>query len=193
MLTAILRHHGIPARARCGFAGYFIPNHYEDHWVCEYWDAARCRWVLVDAQLDELQCGKLSVRFDPTDVPRDQFLVGGRAWQLCRRGQADPEIFGIFDMHGLWCVRGNLVRDVASLNKMELLPWDSWGIIEAREADLSAEDLALLDRVAELTYGDMPEFDEVRLLYERDDACMYRRPYTAKRRREFRRLTLDRR
>jgi len=58
MLTAILRHQGIPARARCGFARYFIPNHYEDHWVCEYWNAARKRWVLVDAQLDELQCDK---------------------------------------------------------------------------------------------------------------------------------------
>ncbi len=169
MLTAFLRHKGIPARARCGFARYFIPNHYEDHWVCEYWSAAQKRWVLVDAQLDEFQCNKLSIQFSPLDVPRDQFIVGGKAWQLCRSEQADPEAFGIFDMHGLWFVRGNLVRDVASLNKMEPLPWDGWGIIEARDETLSADDLALLDQVAELTSGDVPEFDRVRWLYENDD------------------------
>ena len=30
MLCAILRHQGVPARARCGFGTYFIPGHYED-------------------------------------------------------------------------------------------------------------------------------------------------------------------
>src|SRR6516165_7569409 len=31
---------------------------FEDHWVCEYWNGAEERWVLVDAQLDELQQAK---------------------------------------------------------------------------------------------------------------------------------------
>jgi Transglutaminase-like superfamily len=169
MLTAILRYQGVPARARCGFGRYFGPNHYEDHWVCEYWNPSQTRWVLVDAQLDALQRDKLQIEFNPLDVPRDQFIVGGKAWQLCRQGQADPETFGIFDMQGLWFVRGNLLRDVASLNKIELLPWDSWGMIEARDKDLSADDLALLDQVAELTASDVPEFDRLRLSYENDD------------------------
>lgn len=169
MLTAILRFKGIPARARCGFGRYFLPNHYEDHWVCEYWNTEQKRWVLVDAQLDELQCRKLSIQFNPSDVPRDQFLFGGKAWQLCRAGQADPETFGISDMHGLWFVRGNLVRDLASLNKVELLPWDSWGIIERRDEDLSADDLTLLDQMAELSGAAVPEFDSLRLLYESDN------------------------
>jgi hypothetical protein len=71
-------------------------------------------------------------------------------------------------MHGLWFVRGDFVRDVAALNKMELLPWDSWGIIETKDNDLSADDLAFLDRVAELTQGDVPQFDAVRAVYESD-------------------------
>ncbi|MDI7277620.1 MAG: transglutaminase-like domain-containing protein [Anaerolineae bacterium] len=169
MLAALLREQGVPARARCGFGRYFLPNHYEDHWIAEYWNAAQERWVLVDPQLDEFQRQKLSLAFDPLDVPRDQFVVGGEAWRLCRSGQADPETFGIFDMHGLWFVRGNLVRDLASLNKVELLPWDAWGIIDARDEDLSADDLALLDQVAELTSGDVPGFNRVRQLYETDD------------------------
>ena len=168
MLAAILRHQGTPARARCGFGVYFMPNHYEDHWVCEYWDAAQARWILVDAQLDEFQCDALGVAFDPLDVPRDQFVVGGNAWQLCRSGMANPDTFGIFDMHGLWFVRGNFVRDVAALNKMELLPWDAWGIIEAQDDELTASDLNFLDDLADLTAGDVPEFATVRELYESD-------------------------
>lgn len=39
LLWAMLPHQGVPARTRCGFARYFLPNHYEDHWVCEYWQA----------------------------------------------------------------------------------------------------------------------------------------------------------
>ncbi len=169
MLASILQHQGVPARARCGFGRYFTPGHYEDHWVCEYWNADARRWVLVDAQLDELQRDVLAMEFDPADVPRDEFLPGGEAWRLCRAGQADPDKFGIFDMHGLWFVRGNLVRDVASLNKTELLPWDCWGLADTAEASLLASDFALLDDVAELTRGDVPEWERVRELYEGDD------------------------
>ncbi len=156
------------ARARCGFATYFLPDHYEDHWVCEVWRSVQARWVLVDAQLDALQCAALKPDFDPLDVPRDRFIVGGRAWQLCRRGTADPESFGIFNMHGLWFVRGNLVRDVATLNKVELLPWDSWGIIERSDEALSPDDLTFLDNLATLTAGDAPEFETVHALYTND-------------------------
>jgi hypothetical protein len=168
MLASILRQQGVPARARCGFGAYFMPNHYEDHWVCEYWNADRGCWVLVDAQLDALQCDVMHIPFDPLDVPRDQFIVGGKAWQMCRTGQANPDHFGIFDMHGLGFVRGDFVRDVASLNKVELLPWDCWGIIEIPDEQLSPGDLAFLDRLAELTCGDVPDFETVRALYESD-------------------------
>lgn len=169
MLTSILRSHGIPARARCGFARYFAPDFYVDHWVCEVWSAAEQRWILVDAQLDELQAAKLSLTFDPLDVPRDQFITGGKAWQMCRNGDADPDTFGIHDMHGMWFVRGDLVRDIAALNKVELLPWDSWGIIERTDEELTSDDLAQLDRVAQLAAGDVPDLDAVRRLYEDDD------------------------
>jgi len=169
MLTAMLRYQGRPARSRCGFGRYFLPDHYEDHWVAEYWDAEDARWRLVDAQLDAFQRAELKIAFDPPDVPRDQFIVGGQAWKLCRSGQADPDQFGIFDMHGLWFVRGDFLRDVASLNKMELLPWDGWGLADAPDEVLSAADYTLLDQVAELTCGDVPDFDALRALYVADD------------------------
>jgi hypothetical protein len=167
LLVSMLRHQGIPARARCGFGAYFLPDHFEDHWVVEYWNTEQNRWVFVDAQLDELQQDTLKINFDVLDVPRDQFIVGGKAWQMCRSGEQDPNKFGIFDMQGLGFVRGNLVRDVASLNKMELLPWDCWGVILKEKLDDPA-DLAALDEIAALTANDVPEFETVRIRYESD-------------------------
>lgn len=168
LLCAMLRYRQVPARARCGFGAYFTPGMYEDHWVCEYWNGDEGRWVMVDAQLDALQREVLEIPFDPCDVPRDQFLVGGKAWRMCRAGEADPDHFGIFDMHGLWFIRGDLVRDLLALNKVEILPWDGWGLIAKEEQSLSAGDFALLDRVAELTLVDAPPFAEVRAIYEGD-------------------------
>ena len=164
LLAAMLRQRGCPARARCGFATYFLPDHYEDHWVTEYWNRGQNRWVLVDAQLDKFQAETLGIDFDPLDVPRDRLLVAGQAWQMCRSGAADPEKFGIFDMHGLDFVRGNLVRDLAALNKVELLPWDCWGIILDEQID-SPDGLSLLDRVASLTTGAELDLDAVRSTY----------------------------
>ena len=168
ILASMLQSKGIPARPRCGFATYFDPSLYIDHWVCEYWNAAEQRWIFVDAQLDEVQQNILKTTFNTLDVPRDQFLVGGAAWKMCRGGQANPDHFGIFDMHGMDFVKGDFLRDVAALNKMELLPWDCWGIILTEYETLPPDDLSMLDRLANLTAKDVPEFDTVRKIYESD-------------------------
>jgi hypothetical protein len=167
-LASLLQSKGIPARPRCGFATYFQPNDYGDHWVCEYWNEAEGRWVLVDAQLDELQKNALQIPFNTLDVPRDQFIVGGAAWRMCRSGQADPEKFGIFDLRGIDFVKGDLIRDVAALNKVELLPWDCWGMILMDYATLPPDDRSILDRLADLTYADVSDFAVVQQLYESD-------------------------
>lgn len=151
LLCALLRARGVPARARCGFGAYFEPSRFVDHWVCEVWDEARAAWHLVDAQLDARQRQALRIPFDPIDVPRTQFLVAGDAWQRCRSGRADPQRFGILDLAGLWFVRGNLVREAAARAKRELLPWDGWGLMVEGGRESDGAELALLDRVAELT------------------------------------------
>ena len=168
LLCAMLRQVGIPARARCGFGRYFEPNFFGDHWVCEYWHEVEKRWVMVDAQLDAFQCDALNIPFNPMDVPRDQFIVGGKAWQWCRSGQEDPDKFGIFDMHGLWFVRGDFVRDVAALNKEPLLPWDCWGLIDRRDDAISLTEYKLLDAVAPMTFDDV-DYQAIRTIYEEKD------------------------
>jgi len=152
LMVAMLRAHGTPARARCGFGGYFTAGRFEDHWVCEYWNGAR--WALVDAQIDERQKEMFGIGFDVTDVPRDRFLIAGDAWAACRRGEADPSVFGLTMVNeaGDWWIASNLVRDAAALDNLELLPWDDWGTAMPGPDDKIDEELAgLFDRLAALT------------------------------------------
>jgi hypothetical protein len=160
--VAMLRKQGVPARARCGFGAYFQEGLFLDHWVSEYWNEGQRRWVLVDAQLDQRQRELFKIGFDPLDVPRDQFLVAGQAWQLCRAGKAQADAFCILDMRGLWLIAGNVIRDVAALNNHEMLPWDVWG---AMARDDSGLDLAFIDRLAALTREPDVNLDELRSAY----------------------------
>ena len=103
------------------------------------------------------------IPFDPLDVPRDRFVVAGNAWRLCRRGKADPQAFGILDMHGLWFIAGNVIRDIAALNNHEMLPWDVWGAMARTDAEL---DLPLFDHLAELSHVPDEHAGELSAAYE---------------------------
>ncbi|KPK68399.1 hypothetical protein AMJ87_11980 [candidate division WOR_3 bacterium SM23_60] len=165
-LCSMLRHKGIPARARCGFARYFTPGKYEDHWVCEYWNVDEKKWVQVDAQLDSIQIKTLKIDFNPCDVPGDKFLNGGKAWKGCRAGDIDPELCGIFEMKGLWFVQGDLVRDFMALNRVEVLPWDCNELMPGPDQQVSEANYELLDNVAYLATAGNKSFAELRALYD---------------------------
>lgn len=161
--VAMLRHQGMAARARCGFGAYFEKGKFIDHWVTEYWNEDKKCWILVDAQLDQRQRELFGTPFDPLDVPRDQFLVAGDAWQLCRDGKADPKTFGILDMYGYWFIASNVIRDVASLNNHEMLPWDGWGGMTRNDSEI---DTAFIDRLAQVSRAPDRDFGELRAIYE---------------------------
>ena len=69
----------------------------------------------------------------------------------------------------MWFIAGNLVRDAAALNKMEMLPWDVWGGIPASEAGFTEEELAFYDHLAALTGSPDETFDELTARYNGDD------------------------
>ena len=170
LLVAMLRAKGIRARARGGFGAYFNPPYFEDHWVCEYWRSKEGRWALADAQFDAVWREKSGIGHDVLDVPRDQFLVAGEAWRRCRSGEADPGRFGIAfaGLRGLWFVAGSLVRDVAALNGVQTLPWDTWGAMPQPDQELDAEELAFFDRLAQLSAFPEENPAELKRVYERD-------------------------
>jgi hypothetical protein len=154
LVTTMLRSQGTPARARCGFGGYFGTGCFEDHWVCEYWHAGQQRWMLADAQIDAVQRGWFPIDFDLADVPRDRFLVAADAWARYRSGTADPAKFGLSlaGQAGDWWIAGNLMRDAAALLNIELLPWDAWGAMPGPDVPISADLATLFDQLAALTH-----------------------------------------
>jgi hypothetical protein len=168
MLVTMLRAKGVPARSRCGFAAYFNPPNFEDHWVCEYWDAQGRRWRLADPQIDDVWRARLNVRFDTLDLPVGQFLTASDAWRRCRSNETDEGRFGISfaNLRGLWFVAGSLVRDLAALNKMEMAPWDVWGAQPQPRAEFG---LAFFDELAALTRDPELRFAELRRRYDEDD------------------------
>lgn len=153
LCCALLRYRGIAARVRCGFATYFQPGRGVDHWLTEYRDDAG-RWVRVDPEiLDQ------AVVDSPQDLQPGQFLTGGEAWLAFRRGEIDASCFGVYgtDNWGTSEIRGNAVRDLAALNKFEMLPWDEWGrMTDAYDGKTGADYDDLLDTLAATCAVDDP-------------------------------------
>lgn len=153
LLCSMLRHVGVPARLRFGFATYFSkePETYSDHCVCEYWNEKQDRWILVDANVDPVVKSKVGVTANELDLTRDEFVVAADAWRLVRDGKADPDRFGVpsINIQGFWFIRGSLMRDLAALNRVEMLPWDYWGLADRTPIDaLPSEELPMLDGLA---------------------------------------------
>jgi hypothetical protein len=163
LTVALLRRAGVPSRARCGFAGYFEPGKWVDHWVVEYWDGGR--WVTLDPQIDELQRRLIGLAEDPADLPPGRFVPAGEAWLRCQAGEENSDRFGILDMWGQWFIKANVGRDLAALNKVEMLPWDGWGRLMGEGA--SDRDDAYVDEIASLTISG--DHADIRSRYQRDD------------------------
>lgn len=165
MATAFLRACDVPARARCGFAAYFVPPKKVDHWIVEHWSAADRRWVRIDPEYVG-RATPASAR--PDDLQPGEFLTAGEAWRLLRAGHDDPADFGVFGTEnwGVGEVRGNAMRDLASLaHKVEMLPWDEWGPMAASYQGTTGEDFdRLVDDLTAATQE--PDPSELRRSFE---------------------------
>ena len=148
LFCSILRFLGIPARLRSGYVTYFIPGLYLDGLVVEFYDETLKKWCLVDTRTSQKQIDHyhLTIDFDLMDLPPDKFISAASAWQLCRKGEIDPNRFGSRQYRGLPVVRNRLIQDLALLNKQELLVWDIWGgMLEPMTNQIVLmDDLALL-------------------------------------------------
>jgi hypothetical protein len=134
---ALLRATGIPARVRCGFAGYFEIGRWIDHWVTEYWDGDG--WTLTDAQIGR------------SDLTGDDFQAGPTAWSRCRSGAARPAAYGNGELWGWDELRGSLINDIAALNKVEVSGWYWCDRLQVEPLDQPHDELdASLDALSRL-------------------------------------------
>ena len=90
----------------------------------------------------------------PADLFGEGICRAGDAWRMCREGRAEPDSFGLKLMNegGAWWIAANLLRDVAALANMEMLPWDIWGAMPAPDETIGEDLIALFDRLATLTH-----------------------------------------
>jgi hypothetical protein len=168
--VSMLRHFGIPARFRVGFAGYLWkdPTYWCGHRIIEHFGQDHGAWVMVDPCVDQVRgCAKgISVNtLDPGSSGK--FLSAREAWRRCRAGGADPSSFGESESdRGMAPERYALLHDFAYLNKLELLGCDDWGDLAAKpEERLTDGDRVFLDKVAELTVQPDRNLDELRKLF----------------------------
>jgi hypothetical protein len=172
LTVSALRHRGVPARIRVGFADYFfVPGWHHDHVVVDYWDGAR--WMLVDPQI-----GPGDWPFDPDDMPRPDgagtpFATAAAVWTAYRRGEVDPDTYGVAPdapLRGDWFIRGSVLLELAARQGDELLLWDTWGDMSDRVDEAGA---ALADEIAALLLaadaGDAAAAAELAARYAADD------------------------
>ncbi|TDD50195.1 transglutaminase domain-containing protein, partial [Kribbella antibiotica] len=153
LFVSALRHKGIPARSRIGFAVYFGEGFNYDHVVAEYWDGDR--WVMTDAQLDPTD----DHPFNTLDMPAGPFVSAAEVWRDARAGRIDPDLYGVqpgltiagtdpdLALGGLWFIRTYVHYQLAHLMGDELLLWESWGNLGPT---FSESDAARTDELAAL-------------------------------------------
>ena len=170
LLLTLLRAKGIPARGSCGYGPRLNPGFFEDHVVCEYWNAAEERWSFVDSQLDDAWRTRLGISTDVLSLPADWFVTASDAWTRCRAGTSDAKKFGIFrgDLRGEWFLAVNLIHEVALLNKVEPLRWDAWGAMPRPNESLRDDQMAFFDELAALLAQPDDSFEELRRRFHDD-------------------------
>lgn len=148
LAVAALRHHGVPARSRVGFAGYLGEGFWYDHVVLEHFDGVR--WVRADPQLPPVHAG-----LDMRDLDPGAFRTAAQVWLDHRAGRIDEEQildFGAgpeLPFAGAYYVRSYVLLELAHLAGVETLLWDTWGAMLTRPLRRS-DDHGLVDRVAEV-------------------------------------------
>ncbi len=65
-------------------------------------------------------------------------------------------------------LRRNLVRDLAALNKTEMLLWEDWGMLDSHTAP-GPDELPVLDELATLTGRPSPPLADLRSAYRRPE------------------------
>ena len=162
LLAATLKAKGYSARVRSGFAPYIKYDGVSyDHWITEYYDEIKQRWVLVDA--DE-HCPDREMEFDLNDIPRNKFIFGAEAYLGMRTGKykteeiyyaSDPATLGLKAS-----IRG-LFYDFHSLMNDEIIFLHLPKYIQDKNFELSEEEYIELDNLAELLLEPDKNFDKI--------------------------------
>ena len=166
LLAATLKAKGYSARVRSGFAPYIKYDGVAyDHWITEYFDENKDRWLLVDA--DE-HCPDHEMGFDMNDIPRDKFIFGAEAYLGIRNNKykteeiyyaSNPATLGIKA-----ALRG-LFYDFHSLMNDEIIFLHLPRYIQDKKFELSEEEYIELDNLAMLLLNPDENFEQLQKIW----------------------------
>ena len=142
LLASILKHRGIPARARYGHATYIAPGLHISHVICEVWNENDKRWMLVDPGLDMI------------DFSRDKFDFSNEAWLKLQKKEIDPNLFGIPGKYsGMVSIVSKVCADLASILGTEYTTYQYPPILDyafKNNNQIPTEHIETLNRISEL-------------------------------------------
>ena len=142
LLASILRHGGVPARLRAGFATYIGggKNLRVTHVVCEVWDGEHEKCILVDPDRERV------------DFPRREFEFAHEVWLRLRKGDLGNgrylSRYGSVDR----AVVHLLCHDLSYIIGAEEPYWEDPPIVSRIDEgieELSPAELEMLDEIAE--------------------------------------------
>ena len=167
LLAATLKAKGYSARVRSGFSPYIKYDGVNyDHWITEYFDENKNRWILVDA--DE-HCPDHEMGFDLNDIPRDKFIFGAEAYLGMRNKKykaeeiyysSNPATLGL--KASIRC----LFYDFHSLMNDEIIFLHLPKYIQDKKFELSEEEYIELDKLAELLLDPDKNFNELKYIWK---------------------------
>ena len=167
LLCSLLRTKKIAARVRYGFRK--SKYSYYDHTIVEYYDEKKEKLTWVDpCCLSELHRKNRRVNYDMYNVTRQHYVTGADAWYECINNDSSPEQFGVgalMKIRGLWFVRNKMLQDFASLNKIEVLPWDEWGIMHSSMVENNT--LFILEDIANTIINAGTDTQKLKDVYEK--------------------------
>lgn len=158
-----LRSHGVPARSRVGFAGYFVEGWHHDHVVVEAFIDGK--WRRFDPEIEAPRVTLPS----PTDIEVGSlsgtgFVTAAQVWLGYRQDSLDAATYGVDPnvpvLRGQRFIFEEVIYEVAHRFGDELLLWDTWGRMGEPGSPVDEADARWIDDVARLLLA-ADEGDEI--------------------------------
>lgn len=167
LFSAILKAKGIPCRSRAGYMDFGnAGDSYTEHWVNEYWDFNKNKWILAD--VDGYYEYEKRFGYSQFDLPRQKFVTASEAWLGLRRNTLNKKL-DFFVPNLLQGACEYLLMDFHALMNNEI--FYSYQPLYLRDGvqTLNENELCELDDLAELLADPDKNIDQIEHLWNTNE------------------------
>lgn len=168
LLTSILKAKKVASRCRCGF-GYYVSSlkgSAGDHWIVEYYDQLKGKWILVDPDFHDFDKETL---IDSNNILEKDFLTAPKAYLKIRNKTLnEKEIYYAQTPYeyGLKAAIRYLIYDFNCLMNNEIFFEHLPKSILSKNFDLNENELKELDKIATLMLNPDRNFNKLKKIWE---------------------------